>query len=142
MLAGGPGALLSHRSPLCLWGWRNGWDVPFEVTACGAHRRPGIRFHEATGLTRRDVRHHLGIRVTSPARTALDVAPALSDKGLRGVVREARLSRHLRVPDLADVLAFCQRFGLPRPDCNVWVAGHRVDALFAAERLIVELDGY
>lgn len=41
-----------------------------------------------------------------------------------------------------DFLGFCERFGLPRPQVNVRVAGHRVDALFAAEKLIVELDGW
>jgi hypothetical protein len=41
-----------------------------------------------------------------------------------------------------DFAAFCARFGLPRPHTNVRVAGHEVDALFPAHRLIVELDGW
>lgn len=41
-----------------------------------------------------------------------------------------------------DFLAFCERYALPRPRVNVRVAGHLVDALFAAEHLIVELDGW
>jgi very-short-patch-repair endonuclease len=41
-----------------------------------------------------------------------------------------------------DFRAFCRRFGLPRPRVNVRVAGHEVDALFAAQRLIVETDGW
>ncbi len=39
-------------------------------------------------------------------------------------------------------LVFCERFGLPRPQVNTRVCGYEVDALFAAERLIVELDGW
>jgi hypothetical protein len=39
-------------------------------------------------------------------------------------------------------LAFCGRFGFPAPIINTTVCGHEVDALFAAERLIVELDGW
>jgi very-short-patch-repair endonuclease len=39
-------------------------------------------------------------------------------------------------------LAFARRFGFPRPEINVRVAGHEVDALFRDERLIVELDGF
>lgn len=39
-------------------------------------------------------------------------------------------------------LAFCQRFALPRPLVNIPVAGFEADALFAAERLVVELDGW
>jgi very-short-patch-repair endonuclease len=32
--------------------------------------------------------------------------------------------------------------GLPMPRFNVWVNGHRVDAVWARERLIIEVDGY
>lgn len=39
-------------------------------------------------------------------------------------------------------LAFCERFGFPRPETNVPLAGYRVDALFREERLIVEVDSY
>jgi hypothetical protein len=41
-----------------------------------------------------------------------------------------------------DFLAFCESFGLPRPRVNARVAGYEVDALFEAEQLIVELDGW
>jgi very-short-patch-repair endonuclease len=174
VLACGAGAALSHVSALCLWGWHKPWDVPFEVTAPSDHRRAGIRVHRSTALARQDVRMHLGIRVTSPARTVLDVAPGLSDPALRRVVREARLSPYMRDEALADVvarfprhpgaarlkpfneapsgptrsefedafLAFCDDHGLPRPRTNVRIAGHLVDAVFDAERVIVELDGY
>jgi very-short-patch-repair endonuclease len=39
-------------------------------------------------------------------------------------------------------LDFTRRFDLPTPQMNVIVAGHLVDALFADEKLIVELDGF
>ncbi|MGH2915773.1 MAG: type IV toxin-antitoxin system AbiEi family antitoxin domain-containing protein [Solirubrobacteraceae bacterium] len=39
-------------------------------------------------------------------------------------------------------LALCAQHGLPRPRINVVVAGHEVDALFEAQKLIVELDGW
>jgi hypothetical protein len=38
--------------------------------------------------------------------------------------------------------AFCRRFGLPEPIMAAKVAGYTVDALFAAERVIVELDSW
>jgi Transcriptional regulator, AbiEi antitoxin len=39
-------------------------------------------------------------------------------------------------------LAFCDKYGLPRPKVNTIVCGHEVDALFERERVIVELDGW
>ena len=41
-----------------------------------------------------------------------------------------------------DFLEFCRRFGLPTPEVNTVVAGHEVDALFAEEKVIVELDSW
>jgi very-short-patch-repair endonuclease len=41
-----------------------------------------------------------------------------------------------------DFLEFCARHGLPRPLTNTRVAGREVDALFADQRLIVEVDGW
>jgi predicted transcriptional regulator of viral defense system len=39
-------------------------------------------------------------------------------------------------------LRFLERYGLPEPIINTRVAGHEVDVLFPAHRLVVELDGY
>lgn len=45
--------------------------------------------------------------------------------------------------DLEDrYFAFAQRWGLPRPETNVWVAGREVDIWYPRERVIVELDGW
>jgi very-short-patch-repair endonuclease len=41
-----------------------------------------------------------------------------------------------------DFLAFCERFGLPRPLVNTVVGGYEVDAYFPDLRLIVELDSW
>ena len=38
--------------------------------------------------------------------------------------------------------AFCQRYGLPAPQAGATVCGYEVDYLFAAEKVIVELDGW
>lgn len=38
--------------------------------------------------------------------------------------------------------AFCARHGLPRPVMSTTVCGHEVDALFVAEKLIIELDSW
>ena len=57
-------------------------------------------------LLRRDIRRRqLGVRVTTPERTALDVAPRLTDKRLTRVVNDARHAGYLHLDALADVLA-------------------------------------
>jgi very-short-patch-repair endonuclease len=40
------------------------------------------------------------------------------------------------------LLALVRQAGLPAPECNVRIAGHEVDFLWRASRLIVEVDGY
>jgi hypothetical protein len=42
----------------------------------------------------------------------------------------------------SDFLALCKRFGLPRPEVNVQIAGHEVDFFFREQRLVVETDGW
>jgi Transcriptional regulator, AbiEi antitoxin/Protein of unknown function (DUF559) len=66
---------------------------------------------------------------THPGATVLKPFVALTDGPTRSDLED-------------DFLAFCERYGFPRPEMNVRVAGHEVDAVFTAERLIVELDGW
>lgn len=104
VLACGNGALLSHGSAASLWGFDKRWGRGFEVTATWDRARPGIKVHRTRKLARRDITRQLGIRVTSPARTVLDIAPRLTDKRLTRVVNDARLARRLSLDDLSDVL--------------------------------------
>ncbi len=93
------------------------------------------------------------LRIAADARRA----GKLHRDALADVVRRfpnhpgcAHLSPLLKPTDFAPTrsafedafLVFCERFGLPRPEVNPTVCGYEVDALFAAERLIVELDGW
>ena len=103
LLACGEKAVLSHGSAATLWGIYRQWDIPFEVTVPTAHRRRGIRLHRAV-LTGKDVTVKDGIRVTSPARTLLDMAPRLTRKQLRRAFNKLRLSHGLEPGDLEDVL--------------------------------------
>jgi len=74
------------------------------VTASSRHRRRGIRGHRPT-LEPRDVATQIGLRVTSAARTVLDIAPRLTDKALRRAVAELRRAGYLHLDQLGDLLA-------------------------------------
>jgi Transcriptional regulator, AbiEi antitoxin/Protein of unknown function (DUF559) len=105
VLACGAGAALSHSSAMVLWGyWRHG-DTPPEVTIVGNRRPKGIRVHRSTTLRRRDVTWQSRIRVTTPARTALDMAPRLNDKSLKRAVNNMLNSLWSNEDQFAETLA-------------------------------------
>jgi len=105
VLAAGAGAALSHSSAMALWGFWRRWDRPYEVTIVGDRRTKGIRVHRSTTLHRRDVTTQLGIRVTTPARTLLDISPRLTDKRLKRTVNSALGSLWLTEDQLGETLA-------------------------------------
>ena len=174
VLAAGAGAALSHGSAMALWGFWRRWDKPYEVTIVGDRRTNGIRVHRSSTLRRRDVTAQLGIRVTSPARALLDIAPRLTDRSLKRTVNSALGSPWLTEDQLAETVArhpnargakriakliglpgtptrsgweddfpaFCAAHDLPAPVMGVPLFGYVVDALFPAERVIVELDSW
>jgi hypothetical protein len=165
VLACGESAALSHDSAAALWGIRR-WPTVPEVTAATEKRRPGIRTHRTQTLTRKDIRRLRNIRVTSPSRTILDIQTRLTDRQLVRAVNELRFHNHLGPTELHRLLnaskrtsnlidpeqnatrsgpeddfqAFCREYGLPRPIVNTELFGHEVDALFEAEKVIVEID--
>jgi hypothetical protein len=105
ILACGDQAALSHGSGASLWGFYTYWDMPLEVIAPTVHTHTGIRVHRSRTLTREDITRQLGVRVTTPERTTLDIAPRLHDKRLKRVVNDARHAGYLHLDALADVLA-------------------------------------
>jgi len=106
VLACGPGAALSYRSASADWAIMPWEERLIDVTVArrGARSRPGLRIHRTRALDPRDVRRHNGILVTSPARTLLDLADVLPDKGLRRAVRQAQALNLAQVRQIADVL--------------------------------------
>lgn len=93
LLAAGPRSALSHGTAMTLWElWRR-WEQPFEVTIATDRRPPGLEVHHSRTLRTADVRVVRGLRVTSPARTVLDMAPRLNDKQLARALNDMRL-RH------------------------------------------------
>ncbi len=109
LLACGPGAVLSHGTAAVVWGIYRWWDMPFELTVPGRRSRPGIRIHRAA-LAPADKTKQLGLPVTSPARTVLDMAPRLSDKAPTRAVNDLRRG-YMSLEDLGEVLDRCQRHG-------------------------------
>jgi len=91
VLACGPEAKLSHRSAAALWGFGEEHPSYIEISVrrhCGV-RRPGVRTHDRPGLWNRDVGMHLGIPVTTPVRTFLDLATVTGPKTLERAINEA-----------------------------------------------------
>ncbi len=105
VLACGSGAALSHSSAMTLWGFWRQWDQPFEVTVVGDRRTKGVRVHRSTTLHRRDITTQLGVRVTTPARTLIDMNPRLKDKALKRQVNSALNSPWTGEDQLAETLA-------------------------------------
>jgi very-short-patch-repair endonuclease len=75
-------------------------------------------------------------------------AMARAHQGERGAERLQRALDADGEPTLTDseleerMLALCHEHQLEQPTPQAWVAGLRVDFLFAASRLVVETDGY
>jgi very-short-patch-repair endonuclease len=77
VLAGGPGAALSHWTAASNWGMVRSAASRVDVTVPNRreHRR-GVRFHRSN-LPRDEVTVHTGMPVTVPARTLFDIASGL-----------------------------------------------------------------
>jgi len=92
VLAGGDGAVLSHRSAGALWEISFDAHEP-EITA-SLHRRPGLVVHK--GMIRRGETVTVdGIRVTKVGRTLLDLAEVLTLDQLVKAIDNATNSRRL-----------------------------------------------
>jgi hypothetical protein len=92
-LAGGRGAVLSHRSAAALWGLRPGVLRRVEITVPRALRsRTGLRVHRGI-LAADEVTAVRGIPVTTAARTLVDLAAVLTAARLERAVDEAERLR-------------------------------------------------
>jgi Protein of unknown function (DUF559) len=106
VLACGPHAVLSHQSAAYLWGFLRYWEPLPHVTLTQGDRRPRhILTHRCPSLKRRDITRQHDIPCTSPERTVLDIAPALTKKQLTRTVNDGRRSGYLHLAALNDVLA-------------------------------------
>ena len=91
---------------MTLWGfWRHWDDGPFEVVVTEGDPRPkGIIVHRPRHLEPRDITTQLGIRVTRPARTMLDIAARRNEDKFKRDVNNALHSNYLKKGMIVDVI--------------------------------------
>lgn len=153
VLASGRGAVLSHRSAAQLWRLLppSRGSVDITVVGYGGRRnRPGLRIHRSSSLTDDDIVVRDGIRVTTPARTLIDLRRIASPQDFRKAVRQAEVLGYrlggVEVDGTRSELEYlflrlCRRHRLPRPEVNVPLGPYVVDFLWRERRLVVETDG-
>lgn len=105
VLACGSGAALSHRSAAALHGIGRPC-LPIEVVRSGGGcPPPGLLVHRSRTLAPAHVSETHGIRVTSPARTLVDLAGVLTIRGLEDAYANVRRRRLASPADVFAVLA-------------------------------------
>ena len=93
LLACGERAAISHASGAAVHVLRRRPVALVDVSAVGGStgRRDGIRAHRIAALDASEVMYVDGIRVTTPARTLLDLAATTSSAGLERLTEEAQV---------------------------------------------------
>jgi very-short-patch-repair endonuclease len=103
VLAGGPDAVLSHRSAASVWRIRDSSGHAIDVTVAGRRKRDGIAFHFShVPSDERTVEH--GIPVTTAARTLLDLGTVLDRRGVERALNQAEVLRLTDITSLPDLL--------------------------------------
>ena len=117
VLAYGPDALLSYQPAAVLSGFHPppAGAIHVTVVARDARGRDGIRAHTVATLHPSDGTQRLGIPVTSPARTLLDLASQATQRELARAVDEARVLRLVTDASLAEQLGRYPRHRGTRP---------------------------
>ena len=96
VLACGDDAGLSHACATALWEIRpysGTWIDVTVPTRAGRKKRDGLRIHRCGTLTAEEITTHRAIRVTSVARTLLDVAAMLTPPALARTVEQTEIRR-------------------------------------------------
>lgn len=103
LLAAGERSALFRHSAGAFWGLYQRWSFPLEVVSPQQHRIPNLKASRCSTLLQRDIRIRDGVRVTSPARTLLDITPRTSTKHLHRFHNELRMRRLTDNEQLIDV---------------------------------------
>ena len=106
LLAVGPSSVISYRSAAAAWRMLPARPGPLEVSVIGRRPRPrtDIVIHRVAALDPRDVREIDGVPVTSPARTAVDLAHAREPR-LDVALAEAQVLRLVTRRELEAAMA-------------------------------------
>ncbi len=143
VLATGPGSVVSHLSAAVLWGLRpaGGADVPIEVTVAASRGpRRGMCIHKVRRLEPDERTLLDGIPVTTPARTLVDLAPALGRRELEGVLARAEREGLVGREALTALLArFRRRAGIPGLAALLAIPGGPALTRSAAEARLLAL---
>jgi very-short-patch-repair endonuclease len=102
-----PHAVLSHYAAAELWDLEHPAAGDIDVTVVSrnpGNRRTGIRIHRAPVLHRRDIRVREGLRVTAPARVALELATYLDTSPLEQLLARATVEHSVTEADLVATL--------------------------------------
>jgi very-short-patch-repair endonuclease len=138
LLACGPLAAVSHDSVIAMCGLA---DPPHlvHISGAGAALRSGVRAHRAP-LPESDVTTRHGLRVTTPARTMLDVASSMPERALDRLVEEAQVQCLVTRDELvAAVAGGAGRHGVRKLAAVVGSADEPAFTRSEAERRLVEL---
>ena len=129
-----------------------------EVAAPGGRRRPGSKHtsHAVVAEGRRDTPGR--VPLTRPERTIREIESRLTRKQVTRMVEDAWQEHRLDKAAVTRLLGypaeptrsefeeafqrFCQRFGLPKALTLATLHGYEVDALFVAQRLEIQVDGW
>jgi very-short-patch-repair endonuclease len=105
VLAGGPGAALSHRPGADLWSIRPNAAGHLEITVPRVRvGLPGVIVHRTRMLAPQDFTEKDGIPVTSVARTLLDLSAVLKPSDLAVAIDRAERARIFDLTAVVDVL--------------------------------------
>ncbi|MDE3133653.1 MAG: type IV toxin-antitoxin system AbiEi family antitoxin domain-containing protein [Acidobacteriota bacterium] len=105
LLATGERSALAGFVALALWRRERDWPERLELISALDRRPAALTVHRSGTLLKRDIRRLQGLRVTSPARTTLDLAARVGEQELTRIANDLRHTTKLTIPQLRDVTA-------------------------------------
>ena len=107
LLACGTGSFISHHSAAYVWGLRKDPPALVEVSVVGRCRdsRQGIRVHRIRTIDQREIQHHHGLWISTPARALFEVAQTVEWTELANAVGDGIAARVVKPNEVEAVVA-------------------------------------